>query len=155
MQPGINVEDIRKYNSSLREYQDKYNKINAEIEFNKRELQKLCGELSAELGIQVTPDNIVEIYNERVAKINNTLSIGTEILQRIKSEESLVAQNQQQAASQIGQAGQMGAGPVQSQSTMPPIQPTVASQPAPGPITPPNLEDLMSGGLPPIFSNRQ
>ena len=33
MQPGINIEDVRKYNASLREYKDRSAKLRAEIEF--------------------------------------------------------------------------------------------------------------------------
>lgn len=90
MQQGINIEQIKQYNASLREYKDKSNKLRAELEFNEQELNRQCLELSKELGITVTPDNVKEILEERLAKINNTLSVGTEILERVKAEEAAV-----------------------------------------------------------------
>lgn len=93
MQQGINLEQIKQYNASLREYKDKSNKLRAELEFNEQELNRQCSELSKELGITVTPDNVKEILEERLAKINNTLSVGTEILERVKAEEAAVNAN--------------------------------------------------------------
>ena len=88
MQPGINIEDVKKYNASLREYKDKSAKLRAEIDFSKAELERQCKELTAELGIEVTPDNVQEVLEERVKKIQNTMSVGNEILERIKMEEA-------------------------------------------------------------------
>ena len=83
----LNVQEIKEYNDRLREYKEKSSKIKAEIEFNTAELSRLCEELSVELGIEVTMDNLEEIYNDRVDKINNTLKVGKEILERIREEE--------------------------------------------------------------------
>jgi len=88
MQAGINIEDVKKYNASLREYKEKSAKLRAEIDFSKAELARQCKELSAELGFEVTPDNVKDILEERVKKIQNTMSVGTEILKRIKMEEA-------------------------------------------------------------------
>lgn len=88
MKQGINIEDVKKYNASLKEYQDKAAQVRAAIEFNTNELNRLCSELSKELGIQVTPENIEQIREERIEKIENTLKVGNEILNRIKSEEA-------------------------------------------------------------------
>ena len=80
---GINVEEIKKYNNMLREYKEKASKIKAEMEFNKAEINRMCAELTVELGMQVTEDNLVQVYNERVEKINSTLENGKEILRQI------------------------------------------------------------------------
>ena len=88
MLEGINVDEIKKYNESLRAHKDRATKLKAEIEFNTTELNRLCIELTAELGIQVTPDNLNTIYIDRVTKINDTLTTGTEILKRIAEEEA-------------------------------------------------------------------
>ena len=79
MKQELNVEAIKKYNDSLREYKDKATKLRAELEFSQKELERQCNELSAELGMRVTPENVSDILEERIKKINNTLSIGTEI----------------------------------------------------------------------------
>ena len=88
MKQELNIEAIKKYNDSLREYKDKATKLRAELEFSQKELERQCNELSAELGMRVTPENVSEILEERIKKINNTLSIGTEILERVKAEEN-------------------------------------------------------------------
>ena len=88
MKQELNVEAIKKYNDSLREYKDKATKLRAELEFSQKELERQCNELSAELGMRVTPENVSDILEERIKKINNTLSIGTEILERVKAEEN-------------------------------------------------------------------
>lgn len=102
MLQGINVEEIKKYNESLRAQKDRASKLRAEIEFNTTELNRICQELTAELGIQVTPENIDTIYNDRVSKINSTLETGKEILKRVAEEEAAAnqpaAQVQQPAA---------------------------------------------------------
>lgn len=101
MQPGINIEDVRKYNASLREYKDRSAKLRAEIEFSQQELKRQCEELSTELGIEVTPENVQEILTERIDKIKNTMAVGTDILNRIKAEEARgMAQPQQQQFTQ-------------------------------------------------------
>lgn len=75
------------YNAELKKYQDQASQLRAGIEYSTKELERLCGELSKELGITVTPENIESIREERLAKIENTLKVGNEILNRIKSEE--------------------------------------------------------------------
>lgn len=83
----LDVNEIKRYNQTLREYKERSAKLKAEIEFNTGELNRLCKELSDELKIEVTHENIDEIYKDRVSKINNTLEVGKEILQRIVEEE--------------------------------------------------------------------
>ena len=77
---GVDIEEVKRYNASLKQYQDKAAQIRAGIEYNTQELNRLCAELSAEIGIQVTPENIRQIRDERIAKIKNTLEAGNGIL---------------------------------------------------------------------------
>lgn len=88
MSTQLNVEEIKKYNEALKAHKERAAKIRAEIEFNEAELNRLCAELTTELGVQVTPENLVEIYTQRVAKINSTLETGKEILKRIEEEQN-------------------------------------------------------------------
>lgn len=151
MQQGINIEEVKKYNASLREYKDKSSKLRAEIEFNEQELKRQCDELSKTLGIQVTPENVESILNEKIAKINNTMEVGNEILKRIKAEESTMVNANAAGVNVNANAGQ----PVTR--TAPVSAPNFGfAQAAPGtaPITAPNIPDI-SGGLPPIFANGQ
>lgn len=66
MLQGIDINQVKQYNASLKQYRDKAANINAQIEFNKNELNKLCSELTTELGIEVTENNIEQIYQEQV-----------------------------------------------------------------------------------------
>lgn len=170
MQQGINIEAIKQYNNSLREYKEKSAKLQAEIEFSQKELERQCQELSAELGIEVTSDNIESILNEKVDKINKTIAIGTEILERIKAEENAVAQASQQVQSTVApgnpgvtempnSAQNTGAPGVAGVPT-PPVMPNFSGvgqaaqpqviQPTPGEVSSPF--NAMTGDLPPIFS---
>lgn len=147
MQQGINIDEVKKYNASLREYKEKSSQLRAELEFSEKELIRQCAELTAELGIQVTPENIKTILSERISKINNTMEVGNEILNRIKAEEAGVASMQ----SQIPTAPQAQTTPVQVQQ--PVAAPTFETVGGTAPVAP-GFPD-MSGGLPPIFANNQ
>ena len=97
MLQGINVEEIKRYNESLRAHKERASKLKAEIEFSSAELVRLCEELTDELGIQVTPENLDQIYQDRVEKINNTLEVGKDILSRIEAEETNMRLEQEQS----------------------------------------------------------
>jgi hypothetical protein len=90
MLQGIDVNQIKQYNASLKQYKDKAANLNAEIEYTNKELDALCKELTAELGVEVTRDNVEQIYNEQVEKINSTLQSGNAVLAKIAGEEQTV-----------------------------------------------------------------
>lgn len=94
----LNIPEIREYNRELKEYTRKFSDMRAKMDLNTKEVNRLCAELTTELGIQVTPANLEQVYAECVEKINNQLAVGKEILGRIKTEEqqnqmSSVAEN--------------------------------------------------------------
>ena len=146
MMPGVNIEEVKKYNATLKQYQEKASQIRAGIEFNTQELTRLCQELTTELGIQVTPENIRQVRDERLQKIQNTLEVGTDILNRIKSEEDALNN-----APSIN----LNSGAVQSysQSTAPkPSMPTtIPTTPAP-PVAPQGMSGIP---VPPLGSQAQ
>ena len=86
MMNGVDINQVKQNNEQLKKYKEQAAKIKVEIEMNTSELNRLCEELTAELGVQVTPDNIEQIYNDRVEKVRNTLQSGTEIMDRIRQE---------------------------------------------------------------------
>lgn len=96
MVQGIDLEQVKQYNSSLRVYKDKASNLRAQIEYAEQELKTLCDELSKELGFEVTKDNLEEVYNQQVEKINSTLQSGKAVLNKIaegsKAEEQTQAQ---------------------------------------------------------------
>lgn len=87
MLQGVDLNQVKQYNASLKQYKDKAASLNAEIEYTNKEIDALCAELTTELGIQVTRDNIQQIYDEQVSKINSTLQSGNVVLAKIASEE--------------------------------------------------------------------
>lgn len=87
MLQGIDMNQIRQYNQSLKEYREKAASINAQIQFTRQEMEKICAELTAELGTEVNEGNIEQIYAEQLDKINTTLNAGTAVLQKIAREE--------------------------------------------------------------------
>lgn len=157
MQQGINIEEVKKYNASLREYKDKSSKLRAEIEFNEQELKRQCDELSKTLGIQVTPENVESILNEKIAKINNTMEVGNEILKRIKAEESTMV-NANAAGVNVNANANAGQPVTRTAPVSAPnfgfAQAAPGTAPVTAPVTAPNIPDI-SGGLPPIFANGQ
>ena len=119
MLQGVNIEEIKKYNASLKQCRDRAASLNAEIEYTNKEIDNLCNELSAELGITVTRDNVEQIYNEQLEKINSTLQSGNAVLSKIANEES-------------GEAGQQVIGSVVPQETVAPApQQDVVAPPLP------------------------
>lgn len=84
---NVSIERIKKYNETLKAYNEKGAQLKAELSFNINELNKLCQELSQEIGVEVTTDNIEEVYKNYVSKIEETLRVGEEIFERIRAEE--------------------------------------------------------------------
>ena len=124
MLQGVDINQVKQYNTSLKQYRDKAANINAQIEFTQKELNTICGELSAELGIEVNESNIEQIYAEQVEKINATLKSGNTVLAKIAEEEEKIA------TGQVTQPVQPVAPVAQSQPVTPQniIQPTVGGQ---------------------------
>ena len=83
----IDVERIKEYNKKYKESQSKVANLQAELDMNNREIDRLCKELSAELGISITRENVEQVYMQKVQEINNNLELGENILKRIESEE--------------------------------------------------------------------
>ena len=88
----INIEEIKQYNNNLKQQRDKAATLKAQIEYATNELNTLCKELSAELGKEVTVDNVAQIYDEEVTKIQSTLTAGNAVLAKIAGEEAKVQQ---------------------------------------------------------------
>lgn len=107
MLQGIDLGQVRQYNSALKTYKDQSASLNAEIEYTNNEIDNLCAQLTQELGIQVTRDNIEQVYNDEVAKINSTLQSGNAVLAKIASEEQNRA-NSNTVGNTSGAVGNVG-----------------------------------------------
>ena len=120
MLQGVDINEVRKYNASLKQYKDQSARLTVEIEMNEKELKQICEQFSAELGTVVTPENVEEIYNEQVNKINQTLETGNAILKKIEQEASGVKQ-----ASPVGVVPAAPVTPAATSNTgLPPVAPT-------------------------------
>lgn len=124
------LEQVKQYNNTLKQYRTKSAQLNAEIEYINKEIDSLCAELTSELGIQVTKENIEQICKEQSDKIITTLQSGNAVLAKIASEEqnSTYVQNAQQTQSVVTQQVVQPA-PVTPQSNVNMVQQTV-------PVTP-------------------
>lgn len=110
---GIDLNQIKQYNTSLKAYRDKAANINAQIEYANKELDSLCRELSAELGQEVNSTNVEQIYKEQTEKINSALQSGNIVLAKIASEEAALTSGatavSQGANAGINAGGSVGA----------------------------------------------
>jgi prefoldin subunit 5 len=149
MLQGVNLEEIKRYNAALKQYKEKAASLNAEIEYTNRELDTLCSELTAELGIQVTRDNVEQIYNEQVAKINSTLQSGNAVLAKIASEENRVQTPVQPVQSAVQTPVQSAVQSVQPVAPQTPVQsPVQTPQPQPVPTIQPAVAGSVFGTTP-------
>ena len=167
MIPGIDMEQVKAYNKSLKEYRDRAAKVQAGIEYSEKELARTCAELSTALGMTVTPDNIEQIRAEYINKINSVLATGTDIINRIRSEEAMlrevgqapVTQAPQAPVTQAPQAPVTQAPVTQAPVTQAPQAPVTQAPQAPDIIQPPTSEvaqpNLFAnlGDIPPMFNN--
>lgn len=157
MLQGIDLGQVRQYNSALKTYKDQSASLNAEIEYTNNEIDNLCGQLTQELGIQVTRDNIEQVYNDEVAKINSTLQSGNAVLAKIASEEQNRA-NSNTVGNTSGAVGNVGstvnAGTTAATANIP--APQVASttvQQSTAPVG--NTSGLADSTLPPFTGAAQ
>lgn len=163
MLENINLDEVRQYNNSLKAYKEKAASLKAEIEYNTKELESLCSELSTELGVEVNSSNIESIYNEQVEKIKSDLNTGNAVLAKIANEQQAQAvQQSNPVQTQTPVQAQVPVQPVQqpvvqqqvsqpqvAQSTPVTTQPTAAS---PFMQAVPTVGQNGMGTLPPLFS---
>ena len=88
MVENINIEEVKKYNNTLQQYKSKAVQLNAEIEFITKEIDNLCAEMTTELGVPVTKENIEAICNDLAGKINTSLQSGNVVLSKIAEAEN-------------------------------------------------------------------
>lgn len=137
------MQRVKQYNAQLKMAKEQSSKLRTEIEYSNRELNKLCEELSTELGTQVTPENIQQVYEAEMAKLERNLQTGEEILARIYGNSGVGASTPSM--------GSVSA-PVNSGVTMgETAQPAMGVGVAPGvPINTAPIEPLGGAGVSPI-----
>lgn len=83
---AVSAEDIRRYNARLNEYKKQSVELQAELGVAKREIERLCKELSEKLGKEINEENIAQVYMEYMSNLEEKISTGNGILDRIESE---------------------------------------------------------------------
>jgi len=153
MLQGIDLGQVRQYNSTLKTYKDQSASLNAEIEYTNNEIDNLCVQLTQELGIQVTRDNIEQVYNDEVAKINSTLQSGNAVLAKIASEEQNKA-NSGAVGNASGAVGNVGATAATANIPAPQVASTPVQQNV-APVGNTNASGLADSTLPPFTGAAQ
>lgn len=108
------VARVKEYNKNYKLAMADLNKSTAQINVYEQEIDKLCKELSEVMGVPVTMDNALELYQAKCKEIENNLQIGEEIIERLNS---AVEEPQQPQPSQQQQVQQ---NPVQQQQVQQP-----------------------------------
>ena len=172
MNANVNIEAVKQYNATLKQYKEQATNINAEINFLNKEIDNICAELTTELGMTVTKDNVEQICKDLCDKINGSLQSGNAILSKIANEVNKAntpatasvgqavptAQPAPAAPAFVNESNMVGAAPVNNGNTLPPIgAPAQAPQNSQaGPVFAEigngiNMDGAQS--LPPFFSN--
>lgn len=122
------VARVKEYNKNYKLAMADLNKSTAQINVYEQEIDKLCKELSEVMGVPVTMDNALELYQAKCKEIENNLQIGEEIISRLNSPVEEPQQPQQ---------------PVQQPVQQPQVQqPQVQQQPVQQPQAP--VQDLLA-----------
>lgn len=79
------VARVKEYNKNYKLAMADLNKSTAQINVYEQEIDKLCKELSEVMGVPVTMDNALELYQQKCKEIENNLQIGEEIIERLNS----------------------------------------------------------------------
>lgn len=162
MLSNVNIEQVKEYNKSLKEYRDKAAKVQAGIEYSEKELARICAELTSALGVTVTPENIEQVRDEYITRINSVLATGTDIINRIRSEEAMIKEVTNNPVTSATPVNSVGAGVVAPQAPVgapqAPQAPVGAPQAPQAPIGAPQAPQAPQGDtfanlgeIPPIF----
>lgn len=137
------VARVKEYNKNYKLAMADLNKSTAQINVYEQEIDKLCKELSEVMGVPVTMDNALELYQAKCKEIENNLQIGEEIISRLNSP---VEEPQQTQPSQQPQVQQH---PVQQQQVQQPqVQQPVQQPQAPvQDLSAPLREPLNTGSV--------
>ena len=79
------VARVKEYNKNYKLAMADLNKSTAQINVYEQEIDKICKELSEVMGVPVTMDNALELYQQKCKEIENNLQIGEEIIERLNS----------------------------------------------------------------------
>ena len=84
MEKQVDMNRIKDYNNELRQMKNKLQQEESELRFMSEQLEGLCADLSEEMKIAITPENIDIIAKQVIQNIENTLNTGEAVLSEIK-----------------------------------------------------------------------
>ena len=82
----LDINKIQEYNERVSTVSKKLQAKQTEYEMKHKELLRLCAELTEELGVEVTEENLEEICEMYEQQVSNTLQAGEEILRTAEAE---------------------------------------------------------------------
>lgn len=89
----IDINKAKEYNESVKMYRNMASQLQAEIKVNREQLTAYCNELSQELGIEVTENNLKEVLESQKQKIEAIMNTGNAVINKIKAEQNNTAVN--------------------------------------------------------------
>lgn len=107
---GIDLERVREYNKRCNSYKEKLSELSAERKIVSANLDNICKQLEKQLGREVTPQNIEEVYQAESLKVMNTLEAGESILQRIERAENGGQEQMAEAGNPVNEQTMAGQG---------------------------------------------
>lgn len=157
---SIDINAAKQYNEALKQARANASQLEAERAFIRKEIDTLCTELSAEIGENVTIENVESVLEKYAAKIESTVNTGNIVLAKIQTELANSAQaataspqmNVQQQAVEVQQSAPVAPAvdtPVQNVQA---VQVTPAATPSQPVGFNNNVVAPVDGGsLPPLF----
>lgn len=91
----VNAENIKQFNLRLAEHKAKVQRLQMQVEMQEKEVEAQLKKLTETLGIPVTEENVAQLYEQYRTDLENQLTNGMAILDRIEGKN--VAQTVPQA----------------------------------------------------------
>ena len=79
------IDEIKRYNARLASSKQAVQNLKIELEVRCKEASSIMQQLSAELGVEVTAENAMELYSKYKADLEMQLANGNSILDRLES----------------------------------------------------------------------
>lgn len=79
------IDEIKRYNARLASSKQAVQNLKIELEVRCKEATSIMQQLSAELGVEVTAENAMELYSKYKADLEMQLANGNSILDRLES----------------------------------------------------------------------
>lgn len=80
----VNAENIKQFNSRLAEHKAKVQRLQMQVEMQEKEVETQLKKLTETLGVPVTEENVAQLYEQYKTELENQLTNGIAILDRIE-----------------------------------------------------------------------